>query len=154
MPNLASVLKCEVTRLARKELRQGLESLRKALAGRRTEIAALKRRIAELEKQVKDFKKKSGRGGAPRATASADVQAADTALGLRFRAAGVASNRKRLGLSAHDFGMLVGATGQSVYQWEHGNSKPRPQNLTTIAALRGLGKKEVAARLAEIKAGA
>lgn len=66
----------------------------------------------------------------------------------------MASNRKRLGLSAQDFGLLVGATGQSVYQWEQGKSKPRPQNVTAIAALRGLGKRAVVARLAEIKADA
>ncbi len=35
--------------------------------------------------------------------------------GLRFRAAGMAANRKRLDLSAADFGVLVGATGQSIY---------------------------------------
>lgn len=63
----------------------------------------------------------------------------------------MANNRKRLGLSAEDFGLLVGATGQSVYSWERGKSKPRPQNLVAIAALRGIGKREVAARLEPLK---
>lgn len=70
---------------------------------------------------------------------------------FRFRAAGMASNRKRLGLSAADFGLLVGASGQSVYAWETGKSRPRAQNLAAIAALRGVGKKEVASRLAALK---
>jgi DNA-binding transcriptional regulator YiaG len=73
------------------------------------------------------------------------------AEGLRFRAAGMAANRKRLGLSAEDFGLLVGATGQSVYSWERGKSKPRAANLVAIAALRGIGKREVATRLDALK---
>ena len=63
----------------------------------------------------------------------------------------MASNRKRLGLSAADYGLLVGATGQSVYAWESGKTKPRAKNLAAIAALRGAGKREVDARLAELK---
>ena len=70
---------------------------------------------------------------------------------LRFRAKGMAANRKRLGLSAADFGLLVGATGQSIYAWETGKTKPRPQALAAIAALRGIGKREVEARLASLK---
>lgn len=64
---------------------------------------------------------------------------------------GMAANRKRLGLSAADFGLLVGATGQSVYAWEAGKSKPRGKNLAAIAALRGVGKREVLKRLAAQK---
>ena len=71
--------------------------------------------------------------------------------GLITTAAGMASNRKRLGLSAADFALLVGTTGQSVYAWEAGKSKPRAEALRAIAALRHVGKREVEARLAELK---
>ena len=71
---------------------------------------------------------------------------------FRFRAQGMASNRKRLKLSAEDFGLLVGAMGQSIYAWESGKSEPRPKNLAAIAALRGIGKREVTARLNQLKA--
>jgi len=46
----------------------------------------------------------------------------------------------------------VGATGQSIYAWEAGKAKPRPQALASIAALRGIGKREVEARLETLKA--
>ena len=52
MPNIASVLKAEIVRLARKELRTEVESIRKALAAARAESAALKRRVSELERSV------------------------------------------------------------------------------------------------------
>ncbi len=76
-----------------------------------------------------------------------------TAESFRFRASGMASNRKRLGLSAADFGLLVGASGQSVYAWEQGKARPRGKSLAAIAALRGIGKREVAERLAALKSG-
>jgi len=153
MPNLASVLKAEVARLARKELRLGIEGLRKSAAAQRTEIAALRRRVVDLERHLKALSKRPA-GTRPRQAPLAANEDGTYAGSLRSRAAGMASNRKRLGLSAEDFGLLLGASGQSVYLWEQGKAKPRPQYLAAIAALRGAGKKEVATRLAELKASA
>lgn len=87
-----------------------------------TELASLRRRITELERALKQAAKASG---APqRVVAPAEADSADSKL--RFTVAGMAANRKRLGLSAADFvGRLVGATGQSVYSREAGTSKPR-----------------------------
>jgi DNA-binding transcriptional regulator YiaG len=48
---------------------------------------------------------------------------------------------------------LVGTTGQSVYAWESGKAKPRPEALAAIAALRGIGKLEAEAKLAAAKEG-
>ncbi len=70
---------------------------------------------------------------------------------FRFSAKGLASQRKRLGLSAEAFGMLVGASGQSVYNWESAKAEPRRKHLAAIAALRTMGKKEAAAKLAELR---
>ena len=151
MPNIATVLKAEITRLARKEVRESSDGLKKTIASQRTEIAGLKRRLQELEGAVKKLAK------APSAVASRpgarvlSESAESNATGLRFRANGMAANRKRLGLSAADFGLLVGATGQSVYAWESGKAKPRPEALAAIASLRGIGKVEAEAKLAAAK---
>jgi DNA-binding transcriptional regulator YiaG len=151
MPNIASVFKAEITRLARKELRETSGGLKKAVAAQRSEIAGLKRRVQSLESIVRRLSKSSVVNEArPRPVAPSGEGEAD-ATGLRFRAAGMAANRKRLGLSAADFGLLVGATGQSIYAWETGKTKPRPQALAAIAALRGIGKREVEAKLAQLK---
>lgn len=151
MPNIASVFKAEITRLARKEVRENSDSLRKAVSTQRTEIASLKRRIQELEGAVKKLAKGQGAlSTRPRAPVSGE-SGESKGGGLRFRAKGMAANRKRLGLSAADFALLVGATGQSVYAWEAGKAKPRPEALAAIAALRGIGKLEAEARLAAVK---
>ena len=152
MPNIATVFKSEITRLARKEVRENGEGLRKTVATQRTEIAGLKRRLQELEGVVKKLAKAQS-AISPRLAAPVSSESGESSgAGLRFRAKGMAANRKRLGLSAADFGLLVGATGQSVYAWESGKAKPRPETLAAIAALRGIGKLEAESRLAAAKA--
>jgi len=150
MPNIAALLKEEISRVARKEIRPLAVALKKTAALQRSEIAALKRRVHELEDQLRRQARSSAKM-AKAVVGRSDEDAGDEAGGLRFRAAGVAANRTRLGLSAQDFGLLVGATGQSVYAWEQGKSKPRAGSLAVIAALRGVGKREVDARLEALK---
>jgi len=141
MPNFASVLKEEIVRLARKEVRQETEGLKKASAQYRSDIAALKRRIASLEKQLSHVEKKAvGKASA------ADAKEGGTPM--RFSAKGLAKQRQRLGLSAAEMGSLIGVSAQTVYNWETGKSRPRAQQLAAIAAVRGMGKRQVKAKLA------
>jgi DNA-binding transcriptional regulator YiaG len=151
MPNIASVLKAEISRIARKESRADSDALKKTVASQRSDLVALKRRVQELEKALKAVAKGVASGRPARAGAASAGSDEVDAGGFRFRASGMASNRKRLGLSAEDFGLLIGASGQSVYLWESGKTKPRSKNLAAIAALRGIGKREVARRLEALK---
>ena len=72
---------------------------------------------------------------------------------VRFTAKGLRSQRKRLGLSAANYGKLIGVTGQTIYSWEGETSRPRKQQFAPIAALRHIGKREALARLAQLKGG-
>jgi ribosome-binding protein aMBF1 (putative translation factor) len=147
MPNIASVFKEEIARLARKEVRSQTAELKKASAQHRAHIAALRRRIDELERQLKRVGMAPTRGPAPRGQA-------DGVAGTprRFTAAWLAAQRRKLGLSAADFAALLGVSGQSVYKWEQGGARPRASQLEAIAALRGIGKREATARLEKLRA--
>lgn len=137
MPNLGSVLKAEISRLARKEIKAQVDPLRKANAAHRREIVELKRQVASLQR-------------AARVTSKSPAQAQESPLAhgsTRFFAKGLKSLRARLGLSAADFGKLAGASGQSVYNWESGKTVPARLQQATLASLRGLGKREALARL-------
>ena len=144
MPNIASVLKAEIARVARKEVRGAIDSLRKANSAHRSDIAALKRRVQELERQLK----KPPRAPARQSSAATPAEAS----GLRFRAAGMATNRERLGLSAREFGLLVGVSAQAVNAWEQGKAKPVGEQLAVVASLRGITKAEAEERLAAARA--
>ena len=70
-----------------------------------------------------------------------------TRVKFRFSAKGLASQRQRLGLSAEQCGLLLGASSQSVYNWEQGKTRPLARHLPAIAAVRGMSKKDATARL-------
>jgi DNA-binding XRE family transcriptional regulator len=142
MPNIASVLKEEIARIARKEVRRETASLKKAATAYRSDIAALKRRTQTLEKALR----RALKGRARESTAAAEG-GAGTGLALRFRPKGLASLRDRLGLSARECGLLLGVSGQSIYLWESGRARPSARHLEGIAALRKAGKRAVAAQL-------
>jgi DNA-binding transcriptional regulator YiaG len=141
MPNIASLLKAEIARVARKEVRASAQTIQSATSKQRSEIVALKRKIDALEKQVRRLSK----GVTAKRSAAMDEE--DTGVKQRFNAKGFASMRKRLGLSAADMGLVLGVSGQSIYKWEDGKARPRAKQIAAIASIRGLGKKVVMAQL-------
>ena len=143
MPNIATVLKSEISRIARKEVRAETESLKKQSNHYRGQIAALKRQVAGLEKLLR----KQSKGVKAAAVAPADEVAR---AGLRFRSKGFAAHRQRLGLSAAQAGSLLGVSGQTIYHWEAGKARPRASQLPRIDALRKLTKKGAAAAVAQV----
>ncbi len=158
MTNLANALKSEITLVAHKALRDEAQQFKKATASYHREIAALQRRVEMLERlleRLRDEPAKALAGGRaprtprPKALVAIDPQEAE-AHPLRFSAKGFAKLRQRLGLSAAAMGALLGVTAQSVYKWEDGKARPRASQLQAIAAARKLGKREAAAKLAEM----
>ena len=141
MSKLATVLKDEITRLARKEVRAESLPMRKAAVQSRTDINALKRRVAALEKQVASLSKA--------ATIKKTETASDPAT-IRFSSKGFGTLRRRLGLSATEMGFLLDASDQSIYKWERG-VRPRPNQMPKIATLRKMSKQQVAELLKSLK---
>jgi DNA-binding transcriptional regulator YiaG len=146
MPNITTVLKEEILRLSRKEIRKQTSILKKASAQHRRDIAAMKRRITELQRKVAPLQKQVLRSAPPQA---AQVDAEH----VRFTAKSLRSQRKRLGLSTANYGKLIGVTGQTIYRWESETSHPRKQQVAQIASLRHLGKREAYARLEQLTGG-
>ena len=140
MPNIAVILKEEISRLARKEVRKQTDVMRKASAQYRKEIAELKRRLSDLQRTVNTVAKQAQKE-------AASIPPSTGKQRVRFSAKGLRSHRNRLGLSAGDYGKLIGVTGQTVYKWENETVRPRAQQVEALAAIRGIGKKEVQARL-------
>ena len=140
MANIASVLREEICRLARKEIRQQMSVTVKASAQHRRDIAEMKRQIQSLKKSVafleRQEKKRLGQ-----------LPPAEKLKGARFSARGVQVHRERIGLSANKYAKLVGVSEQTIYNWEAGSSKPQAKQLAALVAVRGLGKREAMKRL-------
>src|SRR5205823_11607604 len=92
MPNIGALLKQEITRLSRREIRGEVQATRKASAQYRKHIAALRRQVATLERQVALLQRRV------LATPSV-VKSGSATQNVRFVAKGLKSQRIRLGLS-------------------------------------------------------
>lgn len=140
MPNIAAALRDEVTRLSRREVKQGSVSLKKASSQYRRDIAALKCQVAKLQRICGLLERKI------LAKPVKPPKDLDTSK-IRFSASGLRSHRARLGLSAADYAKLAGVSGLSVYNWEKGKARPRKEQVAKLAVLRRISKREAMARL-------
>jgi len=141
MPNIAAVLKEEIRRLARKEIKAHTGATRHAVAQYRRDIAQLKRLLQSQQKKIACFEAHERR------LADQPTSEAEPLAGMRFSPRSVRAQRKRLGLSAEDYGRLVGVSGLTIYNWEHGKALPRKAQLAALVAVRGIGKRETIKRL-------
>jgi DNA-binding transcriptional regulator YiaG len=140
MSNVASVLKSEISRVAKREIRAELQSVKKSSARHRADIAALKRAIGTLERQLRQAKK------LPTVTSDSDAGSEDGPK-RRYSAKRLAAHRAKLGLSAENYGRLCGVTGQTIYKWEQERARPQAAQLEALARIRGIGIREASARL-------
>jgi DNA-binding transcriptional regulator YiaG len=142
MPNIAQVLKEEIAHIARKQSRADTATLKRAVAKQRSDIAALKKQVTELARQLVSAKRRAV--DAPMRSAEPETR------GLRFSSKGLASHRRRLGLSAAALGRMFGVSGQTIYLWESGKARPRAKHMPAMAALRSIGRRQAAEVLARL----
>jgi len=140
MPNVAVVLRNEIRRLARKEIREHVEPLKKTNSELRKSVSALKGEVSSLQRALRYLEKQEKR----RLVAEPKEDAAE---GVRFSPKWVFADRKRLGFSAVNYAKLVGVAHLTIYNWEKGKSKPRAKQLAAWAEVRGIGKREALRRL-------
>ena len=187
MATLANALKEEISRLARKEVRQQVAGPVKSVTQFERDIAALKSQVQDLRHTLSALstpdasgqtvnKKAAGKKTASKKTASKKTASkkaaakkqggaekaggAEPASGTRsaraqFSPDALKASRQRLGLSADNYGKLIGVSGLSIYNWEGGKAKPRESSIAALASIKGIGKREAVRRLealAEAKA--
>ena len=142
--NVMSVLKAEISRLARKEAKAVVSPVKKASATYRGLIAGLRKQVDALQKELAILKKA--------VPAPEKALATKTEPEGRFwiTGKGVKAMRKRTGLTQEKFGILVGVSVPTVVNWEGTDGKVEIRRKETMARLQGLkgkGKREVAEML-------
>ena len=148
MPDIGRVLKEEIQRLARKEIKADIVRLRKDNAALKRTAVDLKRRVANLERDNKRLVAESKRGR--KQASSTDVEATQSA---RITAKTIRGIRAKLGLSQAELAKLLGVNPQTVYMWEHkeGRLTFRGDIKTRIVEVRKLKANEAKKRLEDIK---
>ena len=142
MPNIAAVLREEIRRLAKREIKINTSSTKGAVAQFRRDIAKLKRELGEQRKEIAFLKTQEKKH-----LDQFQVKEEDKLEDVRFSARSVKAQRSRLGLSAANYGKLVGVSEITIYSWEHGNSRPRKAQLAALISVRGIGKRDALAKL-------
>jgi DNA-binding transcriptional regulator YiaG len=153
MPNIAKVLKEEISRIGRKEAKAANRLIHHKEVRLAKAAVDLKRRVVELEKAMRLLQQ--------RLAALEAVQPVSAATGQESKrewisGKGIRRLRKKLGLSQAAFAKLVGVSIISVYQWEKhaGMLKLRKATKAAVFGIRGIGAREAKRRLEEVtKAG-
>jgi DNA-binding transcriptional regulator YiaG len=142
MTSVFSHLNEHIRKLARRELKPLLTEAKKRTSEHRRAIALLKREVAALKRDLA-----VARQHAPKEPAISPQVLQKS----RLRIDGLKAHRQKLGLSAREYGRLMGVSGLTIYNWEAGKSKPRRTQLPRIVSVRGIGKREALNRLNEDK---
>ncbi|MDR0993548.1 MAG: helix-turn-helix domain-containing protein [Verrucomicrobiota bacterium] len=142
--NVMSVLKAEISRLAKKEAKAVNSSVKKASASYRGLIAGLRKQVDALQKEVASLKKTMP--APPKALASK----AEPEGRFWITGKGVKTMRKRTGLTQAKFAKLVGVSVPTVVNWEKAEGKVeirRKETMARLQELKGKGKREVGGML-------
>ena len=140
MPNLAAVMKDEIRRLARKEIKDLTATAKRSVAQHRKDITELKHQVRDLTREVAYLRRQEHKR-------VATAPASEPAVTPRFSPGWVEAHRHRLQFSAADYGHLVGVSALTIYNWEKGKTKPGRQQLAAWAEVRTLGKRDAMKRL-------
>jgi DNA-binding XRE family transcriptional regulator len=135
MSTFVTAFKEQVRRLARKEVRLQVQALKRATTQFRRDIAALRRVVAKGGQVV------------PRLLKTGAIRAEGLPEGVRFSARSIRAQRVRLGISAADFGKLIGVTPLTIYHWEAGKARPRAKQFANFLSIRNIKKEEAFKRL-------
>ena len=142
MPDVASVLKEEIARIARREIKASVDPLKKQVGNLRQGMRALKQQNDRMEKMISGLvKEASKRKVIPEPSDDGETRK------TRLTPASIKKHRQRLKLSQVQMGQLLRVSGQSVIRWEQGTSQPRGANRDALVELRGMGIREVKERL-------
>ena len=141
MPDVAKVLRDEISRLAKKEAKQATEPLKEQIRDLQKTVRAQRQRITTLEK---GRAKKSEKTSVPKIVSGNGQEV------VRIPKGSIKKQRERLGLSQKEMALLLEVNPLSVSKWELGKSAPRSQNRRAFAELRKLGRRDVRGRLEKL----
>ncbi len=145
MAKLESVIKSEITRLAKHEVRSVFRPLRKEVWGMKLKLSNLIKNFTVLDRLAKEISK--AKSMEPKLEASpGEVKAS------RLTPQRISGLRKKLGISQRELGALVGATIGAVASWEKGKFKPQGEKKAALVALRKVRKRDVRKMLTEMAA--
>ena len=153
MPSIATLLREEISKIARKEVQDQVRALKQTVREQRDAIARLEKQVgtAKAKAATKPAAAKPATKPAtkPAAAKAHKASAGDKRKQLRIAPNTIKKHRKRLKLSQAELGKILNVSTNTVLRWEAGTSKPRRQHLPGLDQLRTISKRELKNQLGE-----
>jgi|SaaInl7_135m_RNA_FD_contig_31_2978047_length_971_multi_4_in_0_out_0_2 DNA-binding transcriptional regulator YiaG len=159
MSSLATALKKEIQRLAKKEAVAVVKDVKVAMKEERAQVKTLQGTIKDQAKEIASLRKalEGAAMAAPVVTAApvkagkGKKKAAKTSVAKTpvkgWRKDSVRTTRRIHNLSQNAFAKLVGVGLNTVWLWENGRTNPRPKQQEAVLELRGLSEQQLSNRL-------
>jgi DNA-binding transcriptional regulator YiaG len=143
MGKLEGMIKSEIVRLAKREIRKIARPLSRDVRSMRSTVSQLRKTVLALQRLTARQESESRKEKVLLEAAPEEVKKS------RFSPRLIHTLRKRLGITQKEMATLTGVTVGAIYQWEQGMFEPRGQKKGMLVALRRLGRREVRKLLEE-----
>ena len=137
MGKIGSIIKSEIERLAKREMRQVSVPL-----GR--DVRSLKNKVSQLRKSVLSLERFTAQKQKELSNREIRLEAPPEEIKQsRFSPRLLQSLRKRLGITQKELAILAGVSLGAAHLWETGKFKPKDNKMGVLLALRKLNRREV-----------
>lgn len=137
MGKLEGMIKSEIVRLAKREMRKTSLPLGRDVRSLKSTVSQLRKAVSVLERFATQRQKELAKEKIPLEAAPEEVKFS------RFSPRLIRSLRKHLGVTQKELAILAGVTVGAVHQWESGMFKPGEKKKGMLVALRKLGRRDV-----------
>lgn len=145
MGKIETMIKSEIQRLAKREVRSTFRPLKREVRAMRLKLSGLMKGFGTLNRITKEQ--------VQRASEQFKLESSPEEIKIaRFSPARIRALRLKKSLSQKELGMLVGVSLGTVVLWEKGKITPKAERKGALIALRKLKKREIKRILAEKKA--
>jgi DNA-binding transcriptional regulator YiaG len=137
MGKLEGMIKSEIVRLAKREMRKTSLPLGRDVRSLKGTVSQLRKAVLALQRFAAQRQKELAKEKIPLEAAPEEVEVS------RFSPRLIRSLRKHLGITQRELAVLTGVTVGAVHQWESGMFKPGEKKKGMLVALRKLGRRDV-----------
>ena len=137
MGKVEGIIKSEIVRLAKKEMRKISVPLGRDVRSLKSTVSQLRRTVLGLQRITTSQQKELEKGKMVLEAPPEEVKES------RFSPRLIRSLRKHLGITQKELAILTGVTVGAAHLWESGQFKPSMKKKAVMVALRKLGRREV-----------
>ena len=145
MAKFEVIIKSEMVRLAKREVRKICIPLGRDVRSLKGTVSQLRKAVLALQRITAVQQKEMEKGKMPLEASPEEVKVS------RFSPRLIRSLRGHLGITQKELAILTGVTVGAAHLWETGQFKPSMKKKAVMVALRKLGRREVRKLLEEKK---